>query len=281
MKCKQGRTADPSDFALSAFTLVELLAILVIISMVVLMCLPAQAKVRQRVQQSSCFNNFRQLQLSWLVYNNSSGDRLVPNSASGTGFSRAAVWADPQAWVQGNAYIDLNTTNIESGALYPYSHSTAIYKCPADGSTVRDQGLVPRSRSVSMSLYMNSAPVSTQGFYPYCWHALSQVAAPSKATVFLDEHENSISTGCFYLNHPNSFRCFGFPLWTWANFPATRHNNGCTLSFADGHVETWHWKEPNTLAISARSPWLYGSPAVTNDRDLQRLFGALPDHVPF
>jgi prepilin-type N-terminal cleavage/methylation domain-containing protein/prepilin-type processing-associated H-X9-DG protein len=280
MNCAQGKTSRSIGPGLRAFTLIELLVVIVIIAVLVAMSLPANAKAKTRAQQASCYNNFRQLQLSWLLYSDANAGKLVPSGASGLVTSRITVFASPYNWVQGNAYTDVNTTNIESGRLYPYNRSVGIYKCPADTSTVRDGGLIPRSRSVSMSNYMNWDDMG--GYYShFCWRTRSQIVAPSKAAVFVDEHENSICSSAFFLNHPNYLQLFGLPLWTWVSFPATRHNNGCTLSFADGHVETWHWQEPNTATIGAMPPWLFGRAAVTNDLDLQRLFGALPPQVPF
>ena len=30
----------------------------------------------------------------------------------------------------------------------------------------------------------------------------------------------------------------------WWDMPSNRHNQGANLSFADGHVERWHWVVP-------------------------------------
>ena len=31
---------------------------------------------------------------------------------------------------------------------------------------------------------------------------------------------------------------------TWISIPADRHEQGCNLSFADGHIEYWKWYSP-------------------------------------
>ena len=87
--------------------------------------------------------------------------------------------------------------------------------------------------------------------------------------MFLDEHENSIENARLTITQPG--------IWTWIDFPATRHNNGCVLSFADGHAETWRWLEPNTLEISRRKAWIQSVPGVPGkDRDLQRIHAGVP-----
>jgi prepilin-type processing-associated H-X9-DG protein len=65
------------------------------------------------------------------------------------------------------------------------------------------------------------------------------------------------------------------------SFPATRHNNTGVLGFADGHVESWHWREGNTMQIAQMNDWTVMKPAVPNtDRDLGRFFGVVPEKVP-
>jgi prepilin-type processing-associated H-X9-DG protein len=152
--------------------------------------------------------------------------------------------------------------------LFPYNRSIHIYKCPADRSTVRDQGKIPRFRSVSMNSYMNDIPTLSDRS---CWHRLSQIQEPSptKAFVFLDEHENSIENARFTVALIGD--------WIWIDFPGTRHLNGCVLSFADGHAELWRWLEPNTLRIAKIKSWIQGQAAVPKtDRDLSRIFAGVP-----
>ena len=99
--------------------------------------------------------------------------------------------------------------------------------------------------------------------------------------MFIDEHENSIDNGLFYVIQRTS------PLpatwsWYWVDFPSVRHAGGCGLSFADGHSEIWKWKSAKTYQIGATDVsrltdhWLQDQYTVQGDRDLGRVFDATP-----
>ena len=277
---------DPRGARRGAFTLIELLVVIAIIAILAAMLLPALARAKAAGQAASCVSNYKQLQLCWQMYADDHDDRLVSCHATGKGFSRELVYSDTNSWLQGNAYMDPTPDNITTGQLWPYNKSIGIYKCPGDKSIVQDgknalYPNTPRSRSVSLNAYMNWQEKGDNA--DKCWKKLSQIGnpGPSRAFVFVDEHENSISQGAFIVNNPNYFLFPGSTMWMWITFPATRHNNGCTLSFADGHVEAWHWKEAKTKEIASQEIWYYCLPTNPNDRDLSRFMQSIPAQVPF
>ncbi|MCX8107554.1 MAG: DUF1559 domain-containing protein [Verrucomicrobiae bacterium] len=268
-----------------AFTLIELLVVIAIIGILGGMLLPALSRAKTRAQSAGCLTNLKQLQLCWQMYVDDNNDFLPRNIAMNPGDmdSRASWRSDPGSWLQGNAWTDTTTENIRNGVLFQYNQSVAIYRCPADKSAVRDQGRVPRTRSVSMSMYMNWQPDPEDPLYWTCWHRSSHIhnPGPSSAAVFIDEHEKSIQQAAFGINAPDSFTLFGSAVWTWVSFPATRHGGACTLSFADGHAELWQLVEPNTHRIAALDDWIVMKAAVPNtDRDLKRFFKVIPAKVP-
>ncbi len=254
--------------ALSGFTLIELLVVIAIIALLAALLLSALAKAKTRGQSIACMSNCRQLQFCWAMYVQDNNDSLPPNSSLDGGDFRGG-WVSPaNSWVGGNAWTDVNTTNIENGLLFVYSKSVRIYKCPADRSTVLDQGLIPRVRSVSMSRYMNDTP--GPGGARVCWQRVSQIRTPPpvRAFVFIDQHEGDIENARFFASETTN--------WFWLDFPSTRHDGGCGLSFADGLSEIWKWKEASTYQISKTLVWNEKHDTQPGDRDLARVHQAIP-----
>jgi prepilin-type N-terminal cleavage/methylation domain-containing protein/prepilin-type processing-associated H-X9-DG protein len=254
----------------SGFTLIELLVVIAIIAILASLLLPALSQAKVRAGRAKCLGNFRQLNLCWLMYADDHLDSLPPNETI-LGGNRANNFATARTWVAGNAYTDTTTTNLERGVLFPYNRSVGIYKCPADRSTVLDQKrLPPRTRSVAMSMWVNTELTPSEPLYPYVWHRLGDIRepGPSQAIVFLDEHENSIENSRFATGFNGD--------WRWVDFPAVRHGRAAGMSFADGHAEIWAWRSPATLKAGAQPPWIQGINVAPRDPDLVRFYTGVP-----
>jgi len=232
-----------------AFTLVELLVVITIVAVLAAMLLPALEKARASARTAQCINNMKQLTLCWVTYADDNEDQLVPNWISLSDYSSA-----PESWVGGQEQILALATNvacIQTGRLYAYNQSPAIYRCPS--LTGMAPVGVPADllvRSVSMNGRMGEAipsDTSVDGAvedtswvfgsdYPPI-RKFSEIKSPppADALVFVDESLNTVDD-CFFALRP------GFGVTKWQNSPTARHANGATLSFADGHAERWSWR---------------------------------------
>jgi prepilin-type processing-associated H-X9-DG protein/prepilin-type N-terminal cleavage/methylation domain-containing protein len=230
------------------FTLVELLVVIGIIALLIALLLPALSRARGLAQSAACLNNLRQLQTCWLMYANDHDGTLPPNlSVYDLSTGEPIPGLDLRlTWCAGNARTDVNTANIERGYLFAYNRSTAIYHCPADKARVAGAN-VRHTRSYNMSQSVTGISFSSVLPYLPTFQRLTQIRNPEPANlfVFIDVHEDQIADSLFGIPVPGS------PLdGIWFDLPANRHNDGCNLSFADGHVEHWKWAVPKV----SRSP---------------------------
>jgi prepilin-type N-terminal cleavage/methylation domain-containing protein/prepilin-type processing-associated H-X9-DG protein len=232
------------------FSLVELLVVIAIIAILAALLLPALSKSKSQALSLACRNHLKQLSTCWHLYATDHADVLPPNNAvasigSGSPLLRGA------SWCLGNTRSDANFTNIETGLLFPYNRSVAIYHCPADTSTIQDASgkKLPqlRTRSYNMCQTVNGWPefdwTINQGMPSYRRFTQIRRPTPSALLVFLDVHEDEI-----FDSH------FGIPTQqitpnpdTWWDIPANRHNQGANLVFADSHAELFRWKVPKVF----------------------------------
>ena len=121
----------------------------------------------------------------------------------------------------------------------------AIYRCPADPSTVQTRAGVklnqPRLRSYNLSQSINglSFDGDLANYIPH-FSKFAQIRnpMPTDLLLFIDVHEDEILDTEFGIPVETEWWSEGY----WWDIPANRHNQGCNLSFADGHVEHWKWK---------------------------------------
>ena len=228
------------------FTLIELLVVIAIIAILAAMLLPALSKAKQKAQQISCLNNFKQLNLGWLTYTVDNQEKLVSNDRFTP--SQTPPTLSPY-WCPGNIQVIAQATNtdyIKIGALYPTLNSVKVYHCPGDKTQLLAGGtLCDRVRSYSLSLFMNGNDLEVRNeaknnsaFINN--HKATEIYKPTDSIVFCEEGP-SLDDGQFGFQ-PNLSTDAGFAGWIWVNVPAFYHGASTAFSFADGHAEMHRWQ---------------------------------------
>jgi prepilin-type N-terminal cleavage/methylation domain-containing protein/prepilin-type processing-associated H-X9-DG protein len=244
----------PTGRWLRAFTLIELLVVIAVIAILAALLLPALSNAKEQGKSASCKNNQKELQLCWQLYSDDYNGFLVPNNYIAV-MNPGPVYFAQLSWCEGDAATDTTTSNIQAGLLFPYDRSPGIYHCPSDVSTIHDASGNPlpqlRTRSYNMSQSVNAYgwmidPTSglAVDVIQRCFEKYSQITNPptSQLFVFIDELPATMYDSQFGYPPPG----YGA---IWWDMPASYHTQGANLSFADGHVEYWHWRVPKVLNI--------------------------------
>jgi prepilin-type N-terminal cleavage/methylation domain-containing protein/prepilin-type processing-associated H-X9-DG protein len=237
------------------FTLVELLVVLATVAIMAALLLPAIAGTKPNSQAFQCLENQRQLTIGWQMYAEDNNGKLVFNGGAfgGTGFTPPTP-TDPRlqpggAWYQwcpgDMSSFSLYATNfIQAGAIYSYVNSMSVYHCAADHNGYKFGPLVfSHPRSYSMNCYLS--PIAGgewhtgEGTVNFYKDTSFTRPGPALTFVLIDENEYSINDA-FFVSDPAQGNA-------WQDIPASRHDGGCVLSYADGHSEMKRWTDTKIL----------------------------------
>jgi len=166
---------------------------------------------------------------------------------------------------------ELYLTQSQFAVLATYSaQQSKIYKCPTDLYNSPAQKAAGwyggRVRSVAMDGAIGDGVKYGFGWTPpYTWaKKMGDLTrpGPSDSWLFMDEHPDSIDDGILYTN-PNEPTGNG----TFTEFPSSDHNNGCGLSYADGHAEIHKWQNSQTIRpvkyVTQQQISVFGDPDLT------------------
>jgi prepilin-type N-terminal cleavage/methylation domain-containing protein/prepilin-type processing-associated H-X9-DG protein len=235
--------------ASAGFTLVELLIVIGIIALLANMLLPALSRAKAQGQRAVCLNQMKQLNYAWKMYTDDNRSTLPINyyfnddgSPNRDAWIRGTMDDNPAYGRFESGVLDSTNRNaIRAGKLFPYNPEVKAYHCPSDKSTTAG---IPRVRSYSINGWMGGKPLAGQdGFRIFLRDTDIKEPSPAEAFVFIDEHERSINDGWFAVDMKGTRGLL--------DAPASRHNNGYSLSFADGHAVTWKLRDPRTINFRA------------------------------
>jgi prepilin-type N-terminal cleavage/methylation domain-containing protein len=235
----------------NAFTLIELLVVIAIIAILAAMLLPALSRAKMAAQRGACASNLRQLTMGCKMYSDDSNGRLVASWPLGSGTNVVNPYSWCPGWAAMSPTFDptygpapeftcTNVYELQQGAIWSYTKSTAIYRCPSDQRSV---GGLPVVRSFSMNAWLagrsHGDPTGDttfdtpedDGSLTYNFYRMeSQIRQPAQTWCLIDESEDTINDAMFVVDMEADNNI--------DDQPTVRHGNAYELTFTDGHCET-------------------------------------------
>jgi prepilin-type processing-associated H-X9-DG protein len=216
---------------------------------------------RRRAKRILCLKNLKQLMLAWTDYAVDNDGKIVNGDPGEYGYPPIHLNETPwvyRDWPGSGApplSLDAKLQAIKGGALWPYCMNIKLYKCPL--------GIWGETRSYCVVDAMNCRGWDVDRLM---LKKITDILNPSERAVFLDDGGN----GGASLGGWTQYSIYSSHKWEWWDPPPIRHEDGTTLSFADGHTEYWKWKDQRTVewgkTMRAFSPPQINNPDLTRSQ---------------
>jgi prepilin-type N-terminal cleavage/methylation domain-containing protein/prepilin-type processing-associated H-X9-DG protein len=248
---------------MSGFTLIELLVVIAIIAILAAILFPVFAQARAKARQAACLSNLKQIGTAGMMYLQDYDD-CFPVRKSGTGATSVSYPLPDGRTFQGYVTWPLQ--------LYPYIKNVGVFACPSDEDpriSYSDNGTVnpyapsggygkpvPMSYTINVQTFDLTSPISlndvrfsastywigdghSAGVYGFQNH--EDTTVPQEERIFKPGIFNRLRIGAdcksIVANNGQPYLAAG------ANVEScTRHNNGGTILFTDGHAKWEHYK---------------------------------------
>jgi prepilin-type N-terminal cleavage/methylation domain-containing protein/prepilin-type processing-associated H-X9-DG protein len=233
------RLPDSAARTKSAFTLIELLAVIAVVAILASLLLPALSQGREAARRAQCIDNLRQLGLAAQMYWDENDDWTFRYLAGATNGGRL-YWF---GWLKPGAEGEREFDAVQ-GALYPYLQGRGVELCPSF-----DYGN-------SLYKYKASSAAFGYGYNRYLGRSsinLSTVRRPVDTALFADaaqvndfqdpaSPERPLLEEFYYVDADDGL---GYPNGHF------RHRGQANVVFCDGHVDR---EKPVAGSIDQRLP---------------------------